>query len=199
MTAILSETFYPLHDDRTYRRQGRHIIVACIESLVPIRAVFDPSIWGGGSSEYTWGRVQKFYARLPEARRGQMPAHFYCEYLEDDYIVYVGCPSTNKSWFLQAAVAAGVLHPVYLDAILIVLQENYGVEITERRLWGVLAHTTITPLMREHDVSRDRVLFFEKIANRAATEGPDWPYRFREPMFLDPLQLDLHLKDYEKR
>ena len=128
-----------------------------------------------------------------------MPMHYYAEYLDDDYVTYVGCPLTNRSWFLQMAVAAGVLPVVYNDAILIVLQENYGVEVTDKRLWRILSHTVISPLMRLFDITRDRVLFFEKIANTEAVNGPDWPFRWRDPVFLDPIQLDMFLKEYEKR
>jgi hypothetical protein len=170
-----------------------------MESIVPLHSTLDPSIWGGGDSTYTWKRVQEFFYRRPEARNGQMPMHYYAEYLDDDYVTYVGCPLSNRSWFLQMAVAAGVLPVMYNDAILIVLQENYGVEVTDKRLWRILSHTVISPLMRLFDVTRDRVVFFEKIANAQAVNGPDWPFRWRDPVFLDPLQLDLFLKEYEKR
>ena len=195
----LNESVIVVQQDQTYRRQGKHIIIAQMESLVPVQTTLNPSLWGGGNPQYTWKMVQQFYSRSPLARKGQQPMHYYSEYLNDDYVVYVGCPMTNKSWFLQQAVAAGVIPVQYMDAILIVVQENYGVEVTEKRLWRILAHSTLTPLMRLFDITRDRVVFFEKIANPEAANGPDWPFRWRDPVFLDPLQLDLFLKDYEKR
>ena len=167
----LNEALVLYKPDRDYRRQGKHIIIAQMESIVPLHATMDPSIWGAGDIAYTWKRVQEFYYRRPEARNGQMPCHYYSEYLDDDYVTYVGCPLTNRSWFLQMAVAAGVLPVVYNDAILIVLQENYGVEVTDKRLWRILSHTVISPLMRMFDVTRDRVLFFEKIANVSAANA----------------------------
>ena len=199
MTTILNESFFTVRPDDSYRRQGRHIVIASLASLIPYEAVVDPSVWGVGNSEYTWGRVQKFFARLPAARRNQMPMHFYSEYLYDDYVSYVGCPLSNRSWFLQQAVAAGVLGIEYVDAILVVTQENWGVEAVEKRLWQLLAHNVVTPLMRLFDVPRNRVVFFENLASRTAVNGPDWNYRFREPTYLDPVVFDLFLKDYEKR
>ena len=199
MSEALNEALVLYPEDRDYRRQGKHIIIAQMESIVPLHTTLEPYIWGGGDSTYTWKKVQEFYYRRPEARNGQFPMHYYVEYLGDDYVTYVGCPLTNRSWFLQQAVAAGVLPIQYMDAILIVLQENYGVEVTDKRLWRVLSHTTITPLMRLFDITRDRVLFFEKLANREAVNSEKWPFRFREPTFLDPLQLDLFIKTYEKR
>lgn len=199
MNTALNESTVVVMPDSTYRRQGRHIIIAQMESIVPLHSVMDPSIWGGGSSEYTWKRVQQYYSRRPEARNGQMPMHYYTEYLYDDYVTYVGCPLSNKSWFLQQAVAAGVLPVQYGDDILVVLQENYSVENVERRCWRLLAHSTLTPLMRLFDIPKERVLFYENLANREAVVGPDWPFRWREPTFLDPIQLMLLLKDFEKR
>ena len=198
-TDLLNESTVVVMPDSTYRRQGRHIIIAQMESIVPLHSVMDPSIWGGGNSEYTWKRVQQYFSRRPEARNGLVPQHYYCEYLYDDYVVYVGCPLSNKSWFLQMAVAAGVLPVQYGDDILIVLQENYSVENVERRLWKILSNSTLTPLMRLFDIPKERVLFYENLVNREAVIGPDWPFRWREPTFLDPIQLMLVLKEYEKR
>ena len=199
MSTVLEESFFPVPMDSTYRRQGRHIIIAQVESVVPVGAVVDPDIWGGGSSDFTWGRVQKFFARSPLARHGQMPMHFYAEFLEEDYVTYVGCPLTNTSWFLQAAVAARVLPVQYMDAVLIVLQENYGIEAVEQRLWRLLSHSLITPLMRMLEMPRSRVVFFETIADQTAVRSPDWRFRFRDPRYLDPVILDMFIKDYEKR
>lgn len=198
--AALNESIPVIKYDRDYRRMGKHIVIAQIESVVPLRtATFEPRIWGGGYADYTWGEVQQFFSHHPVSRNGLPPMHYYCEYLDDDYAVLVGCPLSNRSWFLQAAIAAGVIPPEYGDAILIVLQENYGIENVEKRLWRVLANTTITPLMRLDGIPRSRVVFFEKLANREAVVGPDWDFRWREPQFLDPLILDFLLKDYEKR
>jgi hypothetical protein len=198
MEEALNESIPLMRADETYRRQGRHIIVAQIESLVPLHTTLDPAIWGGGNTSYTWKRVQTFYSRSPLARNSQLPMHYFAEYLEDDYVMYVGCPLTNKSWFLQQAVAAGVLPVQYMDAILVVIQENYSVENVERRLWRVLANNLITPMMRLFDITKERVVFFEDLANREAVNGPDWPFRWREPTFLDPLMLQLQIKDFMK-
>ena len=192
-----SVTIYP---DDLYRKDARHIVIAQMESVVPLHsATLEPRIWGGGTAAYTWGKVQKFFSRHPLARKGLPPGHFFCEYLEEDYVVYNGCPLSNRSWFLQRAVEARVLPLQYMDDILIVLQENYAVENVERRLWRVLANTTLTPLMRLFGIPKERVVFFEKLANREAVISPDWPFRWREPTFLDPIQLALILKHYEKR
>lgn len=200
MSEILNETFYTIRPDNTYRRQGRHIIIASMESLTPLQTTLDPSIWGVGNSEFTWGRVQKFFARFPMSVHNQMPMHYYAEYLGEDYVTYVGAPFTNKSWFLQEAVARGVIPWQYMDDILVVLQENYAIENVERRLWRVLAHTLLTPLMRQFDIPKERVVFFENLANvKVVEESGQWPFRFRRPVHLDPIQLQLFLKDFEKR
>jgi hypothetical protein len=197
----LQESFFPVYPDLVYRKQTRYILIATLESLVPLTGALDPNTYGGGTSEYTWGRVQQYFARDPAARRHQMPMHYYSEYLGagDDYVIFVGLPLTNRSWFLQAAVAAGVLPIQYAEAILVVLQENYGLETIELRLWRILANSLLTPLMRIFDIPRRNILYFERLANKAAAEGPDWHYRLRSPTYLDPTQLDMILKEYEKR
>jgi hypothetical protein len=128
MQNTLRESVIPVYQDQVYRRQGKHIIIAQVESIVPLHSTLDPNIWGGGTPELTWRRLQHFFGRSPLARHGQMPCHFYTEYLVDDYETFVGCPLSNKSWFLTEAVFQGVLPVVYSDAILVVLQENYSIE-----------------------------------------------------------------------
>jgi len=195
----LNETQFAVPTDNTYRRQGRHIVVAQIESLIPLGYPVDPDIYGGGTSDLTWDRVQKLYARSPLARHGQLPCHYYAEYLRDDYVTFVGLPLSNTSWFLQQAVAARVLPIQYMDAVLVVLQENYGIEAVERRLWRLLSHQVLTPLGRLFDIPKERVVFFENLADREALRGPDWGFRFREPTYLDPVIPQMFLKEYEKR
>ena len=195
----LSEAMTVIQQDQTYRRQGRNIIIAQIASLAPLNSIFEPAIWGGGNSNYTWGKVQKFFNRSPLARKRQLPMHFYTEYLDDDYVTYVGCPISNRSWFLDRAVATGVLPIHYRDDILVVVQENYSIESMERRLWAHLAHNTLTPLMNTYGIPKERVLFFEKIVNVELANGADWPFRWKDPLYLDPVQLMLFLKEYEKR
>ena len=199
MQSTLNESVLPVYQDQLYRRQGKYIIIAQMESITPLHTTLDPNIWGGGNSSLTWRRVQHFFGRSPLARNGQMPCHFYTEYLVDDYETFVGCPLSNKSWFLQKAVEAGILPIQYMDSIFIVLQENYSLESMDKRLWEVLSHNVVTPLMREYSISKERVLFFEKIANTDKIMSAEWPFRWRDPTFLDPIQLNLYLKEYEKR
>lgn len=185
--------------DETYRRQGRHIILAQIESLVPLGYPFDPSIWGAGTADYTWGYVQRFFTRSPMARHNQLPMHYYTEFIDDDYATFVGCPQTNTSWFLQLAVAKGALPISLLDAVLVVLQENFGMENPDQRLWRVLSHTLLTPIMRAQDIPQQNVVLFESIANRDVVTDVNWPFRFREPKFMDPVILNMFLKNYAKK
>lgn len=196
---LLNEVAVVIRPDNTFRRQGQHIVIAQMNSITPVRTILDPSIWWGSSSVYTWGKVQEYFTRHPFARRNQLPMHFYSEYLYDDYVTYVGCPKTNKSWFLQQAAAAGVIPVQYQDAILIVTQENYTLSTVENRCWKVLAHSLLTPMMREDGISRERVVFFEQIVDRNRANSEDWPFRYRDPVFLDPAQLDMFLKEYGKR
>jgi hypothetical protein len=196
----LREYVFPIVGDRTYRRQTRHILLASVASVLPLEGgLMDPDVWGGGSSEYTWGRVQRFFRHHPLARKNQLPMHYYTEFLHRDYVSYVGLPLTNRSWFAAMAVESGALPIEFLDSVLIVLQENFSIENVERRLWEMLANDVVTPLMRMLEVSRPRVLFFERIADRSVVLGEKWPFAFREPTYLDPVQFDLYIKEYEKR
>jgi hypothetical protein len=207
----LNETTFIMKPDVLYRKRNRHVVVATIESLVPkpdfIEGSFDPSVWRGGNGDITWEKVQRFYASVPDSQpTHKMPMHFYAEYVGvqgiDDYFVYVGLPHTNKSWFLQEAVAAGVLGTQYADALLIVLQENYHFAPVEPRLWEILADRVLTPYLRDWALPRVAVDFYEKIADPTAVRSSSWKYRFREPKYLGEAELqtyDILMKRYEKR
>jgi hypothetical protein len=201
----LGENFYRMMPDETYRRHRPRIVIAQIESLVPkVGWDFDPSIFGGGNGRFTWGRVQRFFAAYPGSRNFQQPMHFYSEYigleLFDDYVAYVGEALTNRSWFMQAAVGAGLLPPAYADAVLVVIQENYGLEMVEARIWQLLADRVLTPLLRMYGLNwRQYLRFFELEADQEALNSPGWPYRVRTPTYLDVEKLYFYLKSYEKR
>jgi hypothetical protein len=198
---LLLEDNFSIYEDRNYRRQTKYIILASIGSMIPTEGgLLDPSIWGGGgNSEFTWARVQEFFYYHPISIRKQLPMHFYSEFLQKDYVHYVGLPLSNRSWFMAKAVETGLLPIMYLDSIVIVLQENFAIENVESRLWKLLAHNVVTPLMRMLDISRLNVQFFEKIVDQKKAEGIQWPFAFRYPTYLDPIQFDMQLKQYEKR
>jgi hypothetical protein len=204
----LSENQSTVQFDTTYRRHNRIILIAEMQSLAPKEyANLDPSIWGGGNGSFTWGRVQRFFSSLPEtlARHHLMPMHYYMEFIStstyDDYVEYVGCPLTNRSWWLQQAVALGVLPIDYADAILIVLQENYSRETVEQRLWTLLADMLVTPLLRTLPTipRQTGIRFFENVANRNVVESASWPWRFAPPKYLDVSQFNMAIKYFEKR
>jgi len=195
----LNEAFFPVYPDNEYRRVGRHIVLCTLESMVPRDSVLDPSIWAvGGNTEYTWGKVQWTYTRLPQARRNLLPMHYYVEYVDSDYVTYVGAPLTNRSWFLQEAAAKGVIPTMMADAVLVALQENYAVEVTERRLWKLLAANLLTPLMRQLEVPRERVVFLEQVCNEEVARSAGWLYKYRSPKYLDRTTLDHFLKVFRK-
>ena len=53
MDEMLNESLVLYKEDRDYRRQGKHIIIASMESIVPLQTTRDPSIWGGGDPTNT--------------------------------------------------------------------------------------------------------------------------------------------------
>jgi len=195
----INET-YTIYPDRDYRRQGRNIVIAMLASVVPRTVMVDPRFLAGGDPLYSWEKVQRALARYPKARNDQMPMHYYTEFISKDYATMVGCPITNKSWYLEDLVHRGALPISYNDAILVVLQENYHNETMDKRLWRHLAHTVLTPLMRLYKLDRRHaVVFLENIINRDVATSLDFPYDVREPTHLGEDDVLIQIQHYEKR
>ena len=191
---------YAIYQDQTYRRQTKGIVIAAMNSIMPKGYNLDPRIYaGGGNPLLTFNKVRDFFVQYPGARHRQLPMHWYTEYLDDDYVTFVGLPFTNSSWWLQEMVRLGALPPVHADAFLIVTQENYSIETMEKRFWEHLAHHLVAPLLRDNSWDRQRVHFFEKIVDRSVVDSKDYPYLFAEPRYLDPDMFDFALKEYQKR
>jgi hypothetical protein len=190
---------YQIYPDNTYRRQTKYIIISCLRSVVQKALNMRPVYLGGGTGNLTFEAVSRQIIRSPRGRRMQLPYHFYTEWLGKDYGTFVGCPITNSSWYLNDLVNLKALDVKYKDSYLITLQEDYSLENMDRRLWRMLAHSVLTPLLREMQTDNRHVVFLEKLVHRDIVDSSDFPYDIREPIYLDPVQLEIQLKYYGKR
>jgi hypothetical protein len=78
----LNENFLT-YRDLQYRRFTKYIIIATLESLIPKNYPIDPDLYSYATSEYSWGKVQKFFNSYAGSRNRQMPMHWYTEYYDE--------------------------------------------------------------------------------------------------------------------
>jgi len=207
---ILDEGTYSIYIDKTFRRRTKNIIITSLPTITPrwqVRTLLKPSTLAVGNITFTWQEVQEFFMFNPLSRNRQLPMHYYAEYFDDDYNIYVGLPFSNTSWVLEKLIDLGMLSSAFRESILIVLQEDYSKEPLDDRLMDLLAHQLITPLLKEYKLSRyNNIHFLENLLdgqiikelNQNTKISDKYPFYYREPVFLDEVQLEKRIKKYSK-
>lgn len=101
----------------------------------------------GDTYMYTWGYYQYYYYKI--AGKNKLPCHYFVELLDKDYVIYVGNPRINKSYFLEDLANAGVIDEKYKDALLITIGQTFTYSPMEERLIDHLTDKLLSSLMAE--------------------------------------------------
>jgi len=115
----------------------------------------------GGSYKYTWGEWQKYYIQTAHHRK--LPCHYYMEFLDDDYVIYVGNPLCNKSYFLEDLARNEIINQNYANAILVVLSEDFRYVQTDKEMLYHLCDKLVSSLMVQFPISDSAVLTLDDI------------------------------------
>jgi hypothetical protein len=141
-------------------QRPRHIIFTTLHNLM-VKGMYFPPAFLKGNYKYSFSTVEDYFYYTLQNK--SLPFHFYVEFLEKDYAAFLGAPYTNSSWFIQKLVDNGCINYMYNDAFLVVVQEDWRLEIPERRLLEFLANFIFTPLMKEYKIRKEDVIFLDDI------------------------------------
>ena len=191
-------------NDKTYTRtrSPRHIILCPLHNMIVHGTVYEPNMLQS-SYKYTWGMVQEyFYKRLSMK---QPPFHFYSEFLEDDYVFYVGTGISQSAGFLRILAGLNAIKYEYRDALLICLNEDFRLDPLETRLAEGICNFLIAPLQKQFGIDRNHVVFFDDIltndADMIMMTNKDLQQRFmiEKSKYYDHNILQFVLKRYGKK
>lgn len=179
----------------------KNIIVAPLFSLLANGTVYPPNVVTS-SYKYSWAIVQKYFE--DRLNKETLPMHAYCEYLNDDYVVYFGAPLTFRSWFLEDLAKMKLIPYDYKNSILIVCQDDWRLEPIDKRMLRCVCHLAITPIMKIYNIPKEKVVHLDSIlvpdAYDKAQENDDLlkRYNLEKSVYYDPVWFQVILKDYIK-
>ena len=149
---------YQIYNYRKRRIKTSYIIICHAVDLIKTNIYIDPIV-KLGNYKYTWGIWQEYFLR--NINKYALPCHYFMELLDKDYVIYNGLPDFKPSYFLEDLVKYGILEHQYSNSILIVIGENFNVDIPEQRLLDHLCDKLLSQLVRQYnlnDFSRIKIL-----------------------------------------
>jgi len=133
----------------------RYIILAPLYNMLSTSTVFPPNIVIK-NYKYSWPAVQNYYQFIQN--RDTMPMHWFVEFLDKDYVFHVGMPLSFNSWYLAELIKMKVIHHQYKNAFVICIQDDWRLEVPDRRMIEGICHFLISPLLREYKINRNNVV-----------------------------------------
>lgn len=150
---------YPIYRYKSYRPRTDYILLIPSVNFIKSTLYIDPIV-RRGNYKFTWEIWQKYFVH--DMFLKEVPCHYYCELLDTDYVIYKGCPDQKRSTYLEEMVKNGIINPEYKNAIVIMLQDNFYIDMPDRRMWDQLNSKCISQLLRQYNLSPNRIKIIDE-------------------------------------
>lgn len=174
---------YKIKVFRRLRRKTEHIIIVQAKNLRETNQQITPEVLRG-TYRYTWGIWQQYF--LTDLVKDALPCHYFAELLDRDYVVYKGLNDYKPSYYVEDLVRNNIIESKYKNSILIVLGEDFELDVLEKRLSDHLCDKVIVPLLREYKLDFTRV----KLLDECLTEN------WEDNLKMSDLKYDIHTHKY---
>lgn len=92
---------------------------------------------------YSFAKIKNYY--FERLAKEQLPFHYYVDRIGDEWEIMLGAPLNYRSQYLQDLINLGLLSPEYKDATLIVIRDNYELNIPDIRTFKTIGQKIIEP------------------------------------------------------
>ena len=138
----------------------KNIVISPLYNLITQNTVYEPKMLQS-NYKYSWGKVQDYFYR--KRMKITPPMHYFCEYLDDDYVFFVGAGLSQRSYFLEDLYMAQLISGIYRDAILVVVDEDWRLVIPNDRLIEGMCNFILTPLMQMFQITWENIKLIDDI------------------------------------
>lgn len=173
---------FPLKKFRRIRRRTDYILLVPSVMLME-KFYIDPLVINSGRM-YTWGIWEKYF--LDDLKKEALPCHYFMEQVADDYVCYKGLPDFQPSYFAEDLVSAGIIDYKFRNSIVVVLGENFNIDVFSTRFAEQLACKVVAPLLREYSLHPERIKFIDECLKE------DW----KTSLSYSTLQYDIKESNY---
>jgi len=189
---------YQIRNFRRFRRKTEYIILTHARNLQEKMYINNEVL--RDNKYYTWGIWQKYW--LDDLKRQALPCHYFVERIDTDYVVFKGLNDFQPSQYIEDMVSAGVMKYDYINAILIVIGDDFSMNTVETRLMQHLADKVVTGLLRTHELDFTRVKYIDECLSenwKESLESSTLDYQYKENLFYDKQILLTNINKYKKK
>jgi hypothetical protein len=185
----------------TRTQSVRGIVISPLYNLMVKGTVYDPNLVQS-SYKYSWEKVQRYFHKTLQA--SQPPMHYFAEFLNTDYVFFVGAGISQRSWYLGELSMLGAIPASRADDILVVVDGDFRLENPDKRLLEGLSHYILCPLMRLFKLTRQNVRFIDELftpdaeLRTAQTDRLMSRYALERSKYWDFVQLEIQMKRFKK-
>lgn len=115
------------------------------------------------NNEYTYTAVDDYFRGDLFMR--EMPFHFMIEKVGQEWDIHLGCPTVNRSWYIQDLISAGIMSQYNANIRVVAIDDAFYENIPEERMYRKLWHCLFSGYMRKTNRDRRWLKFFDEEIN----------------------------------
>jgi hypothetical protein len=112
---------------------------------------------------YTMHSLNSYYRERLE--KNTVPFHYHLNRISHDWEINLSESQEAKSNMLEAAIEAGYVDPIFRNAIVIAIQDNYANRVPDLRTYEVMSSRILAPLNKilKLGTARDTIFWFDEV------------------------------------
>ena len=179
------------------RRNNEKIIFCHLTNVINRDFYFEPDLLDK-TNYYSFMKIKNYF--FERMNLEQLPFHYYVNKINGEWEIFTAAPLNYKSPYLQDLINLGYLPSEYKNATLIVIQDNFELNIPEIRLFKTLGQKIIEPHMflnkRNFNNSIfwfDDIVYFDNIDKDEQLYQLQSPnrYRIKKMKYFDPITFNI--------
>jgi hypothetical protein len=188
-----------LHNEINKRSETKYVVLTQCRSLYEQNAYISNDALLGGTYKCTWIEWQKYWYYHTDHRK--IPCHYFCEFLDDNYVIYIGNPLVNRSYFLEDLADARIIPERYRNALLISLSDDFRMTFPDKEMLNNLADKLLSTLMCEFPIDENSIVLLDDILTSDydfALKENNLTYDIQPMTKFNMMELKVILKNYRK-
>lgn len=137
-----------------------HIIIMHSQNLITNEGYIDGSV-RRGNYKYTFGKWEAYLMKYVNKKR--LPMHRFFEFVDSDYVSIEGLDISRRSYFLENMTNEGVIERGHTDDFLVVVGENFELDVPDDRFYEVLTERILSPMFHMFNLTLDNVYIYDEI------------------------------------
>ena len=180
------------------RRSNKRILITHISNIVKKDYWISPEL-NNKVSYYAYPEWKEYYY----GRCGMkfFPFHYYVNFVKSDWDIVQTMPVNYKSHWIDSMVKNYYIDPLFKDAIIIAVQDNFSLNTMDTRCMDMLGFNIISPFCREYGINfRDSVYWFDDVFqferynnDRVSLTDLDYRYNVVPMKFFDKVIFNLSI------